>query len=570
MNRKFLTLMLSTAVTVLNVCPASADYQTDGNGELTVSGSVDVSGMSAYDKLFNYSDDISYAVLSEEDFENLDSLTDAEYFKKVLCIGQTNMNSSGDYSITFRIKGNTGNYKLVVFNSITGTETYDFSHVSTMYREFNDIVDSASESDMLTFIDEYKTALGVDVDALSLMDNTAKTSLAAQFIAAGAQSDNEAVIEFASGVDYISLLFAACDVDTAMEYIDRAMEIPTNRLNTPVMKYVTGKLTADVQKQMIGKYAGKALPTDFDDLLAYDLYAQIYAANTYYLENDEIILMEGNLFGFADSDITNYKNASDGDKKLILKTFSDKLAVAQSMADVRNALPYAIANPYVEQDGGADSSSGGSSKKRGSGSVSVPSVPSQSDDSQTQLAQSPFVDLDSAEWAKEAVSKLYKAGIVNGMTENTFAPSECVTREQFVKMLTKGLGLTGVEAEFSFSDVSEADWFYNAVGAAARAGITTGNADGSFGVGSHITREDMAVMMLRAAKSKGLTLNQTTEVTFSDSADISAYAKDAVATLANAGILNGSNGCFNPKASLTRAEAAKALYEFFNAVGMLR
>lgn len=51
------------------------------------------------------------------------------------------------------------------------------------------------------------------------------------------------------------------------------------------------------------------------------------------------------------------------------------------------------------------------------------------------------------------------------------------------------------------------------------------------------------------------------DVSFNDENEIDEYAKEAVAALSKAKIINGDNGNFRPKSYATRAEAAKIVYE---------
>ena len=83
-----------------------------------------------------------------------------------------------------------------------------------------------------------------------------------------------------------------------------------------------------------------------------------------------------------------------------------------------------------------------------------------------------------------------------------------------------------------------------------------------FGTGEFITRQDMAVMLYRAAAAADVEiLVVDAEKTVNDSADISGYAADAVAELVKAGIINGDqNRNFNPKNNATRAQAAVMIY----------
>lgn len=172
-----------------------------------------------------------------------------------------------------------------------------------------------------------------------------------------------------------------------------------------------------------------------------------------------------------------------------------------------------------------------------------------------------FSDLSEAEWATEAINALNNLGIINGMSDGVFAPQLTVTREQFAKMIVGVMGYTVDEnATTSFSDANGA-WYTPYIAAAVDSGIITGRDNGTFGVGENITRQDMAVIIFRAL---GLSAGEIHE--FTDSAEISDYAIDAVSALYNMGIISGyTDGSFGPKNNASRAEAAKMLYSVYNA-----
>ena len=87
-----------------------------------------------------------------------------------------------------------------------------------------------------------------------------------------------------------------------------------------------------------------------------------------------------------------------------------------------------------------------------------------------------------------------------------------------------------------------------------------------FGTGRTITRQDMAVMIYRAAVAADVQLPGG-YVEFSDEAMIADYAKDSVAALAGAGIINGvGDGRFNPDGNATRAEATVILARIMNCI----
>ena len=82
-----------------------------------------------------------------------------------------------------------------------------------------------------------------------------------------------------------------------------------------------------------------------------------------------------------------------------------------------------------------------------------------------------------------------------------------------------------------------------------------------------MSRQDMAVVIYRTAEKLGLKISGEAE-SFADSSDISDYAKDAVKALTAKGIINGmGDGTFAPKATVTRAQAAKVIYGLIELVG---
>ena len=172
-----------------------------------------------------------------------------------------------------------------------------------------------------------------------------------------------------------------------------------------------------------------------------------------------------------------------------------------------------------------------------------------------------FTDLSGFDWAKDAINNLYDKGIVNGVSKTAYNPSGDVKREEFVKMIDT---LYSAESTTStFTDVNQSEWYASYINKAVAAGIIKGMNENTFGLGQGVTREDMAVMIVRALK---LETNITGE-TFSDDLNIASYAKEAVYTLRSKGIISGTgNGNYEPKRVMTRAEAAVLINNILNIV----
>ncbi|SHI18744.1 S-layer homology domain-containing protein [Sporobacter termitidis DSM 10068] len=172
---------------------------------------------------------------------------------------------------------------------------------------------------------------------------------------------------------------------------------------------------------------------------------------------------------------------------------------------------------------------------------------------------------DVSGWFSDYVNYLGARGIINGTGGWKFSPDANITRAEFVTILANLSGADlSVYTSSAFSDVSVNDWYFASVRWAYENGVAAGS-NGKFDPNAFITRQDAAVMVARyAEKVAGYTLPETTSaVTFTDSAEISSYASDAVTAMQQAGIISGgSDGSFAPRANATRAQAAKMVAVF--------
>lgn len=173
-----------------------------------------------------------------------------------------------------------------------------------------------------------------------------------------------------------------------------------------------------------------------------------------------------------------------------------------------------------------------------------------------------FNDVSADFWAYEAINELANKSIINGYLDNTFKPEANITRAEFAKIIVAATDSFDYEAQCSLVDVNKDDWYYSYVASAMKKGYITGYPDGTFKPDNKITREDICTVVYRCVKDK-LSKSQTTDV-FSDSWQISPYAKEAVLTLYANGIINGMDSTtFAPKNQATRAQTAKIIYMTF-------
>ena len=149
--------------------------------------------------------------------------------------------------------------------------------------------------------------------------------------------------------------------------------------------------------------------------------------------------------------------------------------------------------------------------------------------------------------------------VVNGMTSTTYAPEKSVSRVEFAAMLGRAFNImSAADANITFTDVPE--WAAAEVEALAKAGIVQGIGNGKFDPNTDISREDMALMIVRAYEYKTGAKIEAGNKTYRDSNQISAYALEGVQKLSHIGIVEGrGNNEFAPLSPSTRAEAAKVV-----------
>ena len=182
-----------------------------------------------------------------------------------------------------------------------------------------------------------------------------------------------------------------------------------------------------------------------------------------------------------------------------------------------------------------------------------------------QSAAAPFKDMTS-HWAASYTSYLSGRGIVSGVTEKDgsyFYPDRSITRGDFALMTARWMGLdlasySGVSLPFA-DTASIPQWSQNAVRAMYDLGIMKGASSGGKLYGNAtapITRAE-AMTILGRIQEKGYP--EASLTSFTDVADLPAWAKPYVASLVGQGVVGGYEGHLRPGDSVSRAEVSKML-----------
>ncbi len=173
-----------------------------------------------------------------------------------------------------------------------------------------------------------------------------------------------------------------------------------------------------------------------------------------------------------------------------------------------------------------------------------------------------FNDVPEGHWAYKAVHDLRSLEITDGIGNNEFGIGRTLKRSEFVTFLTKLMQWELIKPEQgSFTDnIDTTQWYYAYIETALKHGVILNDSD-SFRVDDPITREEMAVMIVRALAYDSLA-NQLAYLgsPFNDILQNTGYitiAKDF-------GIINGvGDNLFQPNNTAKREEAAAMMMRMY-------
>ena len=182
----------------------------------------------------------------------------------------------------------------------------------------------------------------------------------------------------------------------------------------------------------------------------------------------------------------------------------------------------------------------------------------------------PFTDVKEADWFYDAVRYVYENGMMSGTGASTFSPDTTTTRGMIVTILHRMEGMPSAAGE-KFADVPADQYYSDAVAWASANNIVGGYGHGRFGPNDPITREQMATILYRYVQYKGYDTEIAGDIsTFADGSQVSSYAVEAMNWAVGVGLISGvGSNALAPKGSATRAQVATILMRFCNSVAPL-
>ena len=482
-------------------------------------------------------------------------------------------NSSGIYTKTFPIR-NAGEYTAIANNYTSNSKaTTDFRLYSVL--ELNNAVDEfkkASSTDAMKLcITTYGSIFGFDTKFYTA---EAENAVADKMISMRSSLTKENIVEKFDEANLRAYIYElGTNIDGVIEYYDNLVSIA----GSDVGMYADYKALEDSAKARVQNIAFKTPVTDIKDL-----------CEKFHMAIVEEKLTKGTITQF-DNFVSNYVDylGLEGYANIPTSTKSKLLNALKTKEVPDNTEDFAklykdILDDVKAESGTKPPATGGSGGGGGGGGGAVSGGGSVVTDAKgyetTEVLNTPtpdvtvditFADLEGYSWATDAITYLAQKGIITGRDEDTFAPADNITREEYAKIIVLAFGLYSDDATCQFTDVASDRWSYKYIASIYGYGAITGYPDGTFGASKPITREEMAVILYRVmSKQMRIEINTEVKTTLKDYSDIAEFAKPSVMTLNYNGIISGDNmGNFNPKNNANRAEVCKMIYNSLNTEG---
>lgn len=175
-----------------------------------------------------------------------------------------------------------------------------------------------------------------------------------------------------------------------------------------------------------------------------------------------------------------------------------------------------------------------------------------------------FTDVDPGMWYADAVQFVVSKNLFQGMSATEFGPNVTMSRAMLVTVLYRMSGETAKSSSV-FTDVKPGDWYAEAVSWARENGIVQGVTDTTFAPNGAVTREQMATILCRYAQRQGTVQEADASVlsAFTDASSVSSYAVPTMSWAVQEGLLSGvGNQTLAPGGYATRAQVSVILQRF--------
>lgn len=181
------------------------------------------------------------------------------------------------------------------------------------------------------------------------------------------------------------------------------------------------------------------------------------------------------------------------------------------------------------------------------------------------ITNSSFDGVAESAWYYDAVCYVWESGLMNNMDDSLFGPDITTSRAMLTTILWRMEGSPVVNYAMDFTDVSEGQWYTEAIRWATSEKIIEGYGDNRFGINEPITREQFVTILYRYAQAKGYDVSvgeNTNILSYADAAEVSEYAVPAMQWACGTGVISGDGDTLVPQEDSSRAITATMLMRF--------
>ncbi len=182
-----------------------------------------------------------------------------------------------------------------------------------------------------------------------------------------------------------------------------------------------------------------------------------------------------------------------------------------------------------------------------------------------------FKDVPTGYWAWPEIEFMAARSMIKGVGNELFKPEAQVTRAEFAAIIQRAVNLPPAGKDGpEYTDVPADAWFYAPVKAAAAVALVKGTGEGFFEPYRPINREEVATIITRVYLREQDSLPPGAGLAFADAAQISSWAKEAIAVAVKLEIVKGiDERHFAPRQRATRAQAVVMVKRLLEALGKI-
>ena len=182
----------------------------------------------------------------------------------------------------------------------------------------------------------------------------------------------------------------------------------------------------------------------------------------------------------------------------------------------------------------------------------------------TAMASQLYPDLAPNHWCYKKIMEFVDKGYIDGYEDGTMRPDQTITRAEYVKVVNNFFGFKDGKTDKKFSDISDDAWYAKYVYAAVAQGYISGYEDNTFRPSNPITRQEATVILSRILKiDKEVYPKDHVDglAQYSDGNEVADWAYTAIHSYSVYNFINGyEDGTLKILQNVTRAETVELLH----------